>query len=122
MAKTWTLNNIRLFTQKHKIGVVQNLARLQPLGLESVYHRFGYVSPAHAVSAYIVGNTDKDALQYICGIGGQYILSGPEGLVGEYHVKNFNADRVMCIDQTVRPDLPGSSPVYLCDFELWQGY
>jgi hypothetical protein len=118
----WILNNVRLFVQKHKIGVVQNLARLQPLGMESVYHRFGYVSPAHTVSAYIVGNVDKDALQYICGIGGQYTFSGPEGVVGLYHLKNFTADRVSCISQDLRPDLDCDEPVYLCDFELWQGY
>jgi len=118
----WYLNNIRIIVQKHKIGVVQNLARLQPFGLESIYHYFGYVSPSHGVSAYVVGDTDRLALQYICGIGGQYLLSGPEGTTTLVHVKNFNADRVMCLNQTIRPDLPGSSPVYLVDFELWQGY
>ena len=118
----WTLNGTRLFVQKLKVTVTQNLARLQPFGLESVYHWFGYVSPVYNVSAYVVGDTDRWALQYITGIGRQYTFSGPEGTVGIYHVKNMNADRVACTCQTLRPDLDSDSPVYLVDFELWQGY
>jgi hypothetical protein len=118
----WTFNSVQIFVQKHKLNTIQNLARLQPLGMESVYHRFGYISPAHAVSAYVVGETDRNALQYICGIGGQYTLSGPEGIIGVYHLKNFTADRVPCVSQTLRQDLDCDEPLYLCDLELWQGY
>jgi hypothetical protein len=118
----WTFNGVRIIVTGYNEHVKQLISRLQPLGLESIYHSFGYQSPEYEITAYVVGDTDKFALRYITGIGGQYTLSGPEGTLGIFYLADSKFTRSQEIWQSLRPDLDCEAPVYVATLSLYEGY
>jgi hypothetical protein len=119
---SWTFNGVRIFVTGYNEHVKQLLARLQPLGLESIYHYFGYQSPEYEITAYIVGDADKFSLRYITGIGGAYTLSGPEGELGIFDLADLKVTRNNEIWQSLRQDLDCEEPVYTVVMSLYQDY
>jgi hypothetical protein len=118
----WKFNTVQIFVTGYNEHVKQLIARLQPLGLESIYHTFGYQSPEYSIQAYVVGNYDKDLIKYFSGTGLEYTLSGPEGVLGIFYLQDIKITRTTAIHQTIRQDLPDDSPVYQVDLSLYKGY
>jgi len=116
----WTLNGTRIFVQESKEEAGQIVPRLQPLSGATVLQVFGYESDVRTLAAVVVGDTDKDALKTLRTTGSSYALVGPEGSLGSFVVKNVSANRVRCICQTLRVDLPTDAPVYDVEIQLYE--
>lgn len=114
----WTLGGVRIFTQDLKEEVGQIIPRLQPLSGGTVLQTFGYEDDVRTLVGYVVGKDDKDALKSMS-TGGTEQLISPEGSEGNFHIKQVVVNRVMCICQTLRPDLPEDSPVYSVEIQLY---
>lgn len=115
----WSLNGIRIFVDESKEEAGQIVPRLQPLSGGTVLQVFGYESDIRSIGAIVVGDTDKEALKDLRKDGGEYELLSPRGSLGSFVVKQVNASEVMCICQTLRPDLAADSPVYEVEIQLY---
>lgn len=115
----WTFNGTRIITQDLDDNSKQIVARLNPIQAGTIYHVFGWDEPIVKVGGIVVGDTDRDALKALTQTGLTYVLSGPEGIMGDYVLNSVTFKRLMCICQTMRPDLPEDSPVYNVDMELY---
>jgi hypothetical protein len=117
----WYLDSTRIFVQDWKLHEDQIIPRLQPLNGGTVKQIFGYESPITNINAIIVGSADADTLRAMTEDGATHTLVVPSGEYGadSYEVKNIALARIMCICQTIRPDLPTDAPVYTVDIELY---
>lgn len=115
----WSLDGIRIFVGESKEEAGQIIPRLQPLGGGTVTQVFGYDSDIRTLGAIVVGDTDKDALKALRTTGGSYTLLSPEGSLGDFLVKNVSVNRLLCICQTIRMDLPEDAPVYQIEIQLY---
>lgn len=118
----WKFDNIRIIVTNYDEHVKQLISRLQPLGLESIYHVFGYQSPEYSIQAYIVGDVDKEAIKYRSGTGLTYTLSGPTGALGIFYLDDIKVNRTSAVYQSIRQDLPDDSPVYIVNLSLFKSY
>lgn len=116
---SWTLDSVRIFVQKLNDSDVQIIARLQPLGGGTTLHTFGYEDRVTKLSGYIVGLTDKNALEAMSKDDSWHTLSTPYGDWGDYKVKSCTFELTNIICQTLRPDLAENSPVFESEFELY---
>ncbi len=118
---SWTYNSIRMYVQGFNPKDTNIIARLQPLSGGTVLHHFGYEDQKLTLRGKVVTEADKDALEALIQTASSYALVGPEGSIGNYFVKNFNAVR----DPTAnsiwhdRPSLDCDVPVYTITLELW---
>lgn len=115
----WTLNSIRIFVQENTGEAGQIIPRLQPLSGPTVIQIFGYESEVKSINAFVVGDTDKDALMALRTTGSAYELMSPMGDLGDYVVSKVNYKQIPNICQTLRPDLPEDAPMYIFDIELY---
>ena len=117
---SWTFNSIRIYVQAVNDTDVQEMARLNPFGGGSIYHRFGYQDATIKVSGIIVGNDDKNDLRLCITIGGSYTLYSPWGAWATGHLKQMSTKLTDSYCQTMRPDLDGDAPVYEVELEIWR--
>lgn len=115
----WTFNSIRIFVQEHTGDGSQIIPRLQPLSGGTVLQFFGYEDRVHSINAYVVGDTDKDALLALRKTATAYELMSPEGDLGDFYVKKVSFKRIPNICQTLRTDLAEDAPLYIMDLELY---
>lgn len=114
----WTLGGVRIFAQDLKEEVGQIIPRLQPLSGGTVLQTFGYESDIETITGFVVGSADKNELKGMSE-GGSVTLVSPEGSLGSFLVKSVRVSRIMCVCQTLRPDLPEDSPVFTVEIQLY---
>lgn len=114
----WSLGGIRTFVTGISDEVGQTIARLQPLAGKTVQQVFGYETAVYKISTYIVGETDRAALEAMTTTGSGYELISPEGSIGTFLVQRVTPVRKDSISQTLRPDLACDAPVYIVDIGL----
>jgi len=115
----WSINGIRIFTQENTSDGSQIVPRLQPLSGGTVLQFFGYESEVKTINAYVVGDTDKDALMALRKTATAYSLVSPMGTLGNYYVKKATYKQIPNICQTLRTDLAEDAPMYIFDIELY---
>ena len=116
----WTLNGIRIFPQKKTDDRDNIIAKLNPVGGGAFYHIYGYDAMISKVSAFIVGETDKAALEALAYSSSSVTLSGAGINWGDFYVKHVSVDMIQSISQTLRTDLSCDANVYTVDIELWK--
>ena len=116
----WVLDSTRVFIQKYGGGVSQIIARLQPLDHLTVHQIFGRESQIIKFNGYVVGSGDLTTIITMDRDKTTHTLSGPYGILEECYVHTVQYDLTQIACQTLRPDLPDDSPVYVVDFELFK--
>jgi len=116
----WTYNSIRIFTDDLRDDKDQTIARLGPLAGGTTLHFYGWEDRITKVSCYVVGLTDKNALEALTETAASYVLMTPYGSWGSYSLKHASFQLLRAICQTLRPDLSPTSPVFKCDLELYR--
>jgi len=118
---SWTLNGTRIYAQDFGTGSKSIIARLQTIGGGTTLHTFGYESEIVKISAFVVTDADKTALEALIGTGLSYALVSPEGSLGNFCVSTMDFKRQLtnCIVLYDRPGLDPESPFYLMDVELF---
>lgn len=116
----WTLETTRIYVQKINDATAQEIAALGPLGGGTIHQAFGWNDMITKVSAYVVGFTDKGAIEDMRKTGNTVTFSGTWGVMGEFYLKGCGMEYTNIICQTLRPDLPEGTPVFLADLELWK--
>lgn len=116
----WTLDDIRLFTQKSNNTGSQAIARLQPLASGTIYHVFGWTDLTKKLSAYIVGYPDQNSLIAMMRDGETHVLSGAGILLGDYYIVNMDSEMQPTIYQNFYVDANHDcdDPVFLVNLEL----
>lgn len=115
----WQFGTIKIAVQDFKDSSKQTIARLQPLGANTVKQIFGYDSPIANVSGFLIGEADKSALQAYRTTHSSYSLTDSHSTShGNYYLASVSFTRVSAIGQTVRSDLSCDSPVYRVEMEL----
>src|SRR3990167_10398452 len=116
----WSYGDIRVFVQDMSTKDEQLIARLNPLAGDTIYYIFGWDELIVNVNAYIVGLTDISTLRAFARDGDSHLLASPLSASSgvPYFLKAINTKIVSARCQTIRPDLPEDSPVYLADLEL----
>ena len=116
----WTLNSTRVIVT----GIVQSqkqiIARLQPLSGGTIIQTFGYDDPIIKIKGYVVGETDKSALEALTTTGSTYTLMEDSTNHGSFYVNSIDFNRLNTICQTIRPDLDTTATVYEVDLELYE--
>jgi len=117
----WNFNGTRIYVNKLETSNPQIIAKLQPLDTDTVYHVFGWEKEKMNLAGLIVTNTDKEALEALYKTGLSYTLSGPEGSIGDYLVKEvkFNRLETVYICLYGRPGLDPYTPQYDVALELY---
>lgn len=118
----WKFNGTRIYVNKFETSDPQIIARLQPLDTDTVYHVFGWEKEKLQVAGLVVTQTDMDALKALNKTGLSYTLSGPEGAVGTYMVKEVKSSRsdfnwIFLYD---RPGLDCNAPQFDVSLELYE--
>jgi|PlaIllAssembly_1097288.scaffolds.fasta_scaffold104425_2 hypothetical protein len=116
----WELGGRRIFVTDIGSDFKQIIARLHPLGGGTVHHTFGYEDAVRKLKCYVVGSTDMGQIESFTASGTTFVLGSPYGALGNYFVSNVNHNMLNTVCQTLRPDLPDNSPVYVVDIELYQ--
>lgn len=115
----WTLGGHRIYVQKATQSDSQIMPRLQPISGGTVIQSFGYESEIRSVSAIVVGDTIKNALKAFAKDGASsHAFVSPEGSLGNWIVKSFQADRTESTCQTIDTTQPEDAPVYNIEVEL----
>lgn len=119
----WTFGGTKLVVTKVNDSAVQAIARLQPLASGTLYHHFGYEFLVKKLSAYIVGQTDKNTFINYSRTGDSYALINPAGYtLGDYYIKNVNFDMQSSIfqDFLVDADHDCDDQIFVMDMELFK--
>jgi hypothetical protein len=116
----WEFNNIRVYVQDLNDTDIQEMAKLNPFGGGSIYHRFGYQDPTTKITGIIVGLDDRDALRVCKTDGNYYALNTPWGLWCSGYLKQMSSKLRNSYCQSMRGDLPDDSPVFDVELEIWQ--
>lgn len=114
----WQLDNVRLFAQEYEMDDKQVLPRLQPINGGTVIQIFGYESEVTRLQALVVGSGDWYSLKALAKDGEYHTLVTPIWS-GDYLVASVKGKWQRGICQTLRPDLPEDSPVFIVDIELF---
>lgn len=119
---SWTFNNVRIYTNRDDDKVAQVIARLQPLTGSTILHIFGNEAEIKSIGGLIATSGDLITLKGLVSTGLSYTLSGPEGIVGDYFVKDFTSKRTTAVNSCFfdRPALPSDVPVYEVGLELFK--
>jgi len=117
---SWTYNSIRTFVIDLRDDKDQIIARLNPLAGGTTLHFFGYEDRVTKIGCYVVGLTDKNALEALAESGTAYELSTPYGSWGTYYLKHATFQLINAICQTLRPDLEDDAPVFKVDMDLYR--
>ena len=117
----WTYNDVRIYAQSKQGKQSQIISRLSPLDTATVLHRFGRNSEILNLKALVVTSGDLSSLQALIPAGTSAVLSGPEGVVGDYFLNSIQYNRTMTVNSrwTDRPDLDCDVPVYDVSLELY---
>lgn len=116
----WKLNNIRIIATDEQSSDPQIIARLNPLGGGTVHQVFGYEDRIRRINCVVVGHNDMTALRALAKTGSAYTLRSYDGNEGSYLVNSVEYTRTPIWRQTVRRDLPDTSPVFRVALELYQ--
>lgn len=115
----WTYGGHRIYVQKSSQSDAQIMPRLQPLSGGTVIQSFGYESEIRNVTAIVVGDTIKNALKAFAKDGAtSHAFVSPEGSLGNWILKSFQADRTEATCQTIDETQPEEAPVYDIELEL----
>jgi hypothetical protein len=118
---SWTLGGTKIIVTDGNEEANQIVARVQPLDGGTVNQIFGYESPTRKISCYIVGDTNKAAIQAMTTAGTtKALVSSTFGDLGDFIVEKVSFTMQNIISQTL--DLTGAltceSPVYLAEITL----
>lgn len=114
----WYYNNIRIFATDLDGEDPQVISKHNPLGGGTVIHVFGYGDKVLTLNCVVVGNDDMDSLRSLAKTGSNYVLSSWERNEGNFLLSNIRYTRRPIWKQTLRPDLPATSPVYTVTLSL----
>jgi hypothetical protein len=117
---TWTYDSTRIFVTDLRDDKDQIVARLNPLAGGTTLHFFGWEDRVTKITCYVVGLTDKEALEALAESATDYELSTPYGSWGDYYLKHATFQLINTICQTLRPDLDDDSPVFKVDLDLYR--
>lgn len=119
---SWIFNNIRIYASRDDTKTAQVIARLQPLAGSTILHVFGNEAEIKSFGGLVATSGDLLSLQALTTTGLSYTLSGPEGILGDYFVKDFSAKRNSTVNICLfdRPSLPSNVPVYEVNLELYK--
>ena len=115
----WTVDSIRIFVQKYDEGAKQIIARLQPLGGGTVLHLFGWEDETYKLSAFVVGENNKNLLIGYSQDQAVHVLTTPYTTLSGLYVNNVDASLTSFICQTLDPLQDETAPVYRVDIELY---
>jgi len=115
---TWELDGIRIFVQDYEGDNKQILPRLQPINGGTVIQIFGYESEVTKISSIVVGSGDLFALKAMAKDGIYHTLITPL-LTDDFLVASVKHKWQRSICQTMRPDLPEDTPVFIVDIEFY---
>jgi hypothetical protein len=115
----WTFNNVRIFLQGRDGVNTLTIARLQPLSGGTILQGFGYESEMIKLTAFVVGDMDRDILKYMSQSFSAFELKEDSTFVGSYYVHSMSWSQTFSVAQTLRPDLACESPVYRVELELY---
>ena len=115
----WSYAGVRIFVQEIATGVKQIIPRLNPIGAGTILQIFGYDEGIRKVNAYVVGWGDISILRSLTTSGISFDLATPQEGTYPFFCNDVQDKMIKTICQTLRPDLPEESPVYLVDLELY---
>jgi hypothetical protein len=121
----WYLDTTRIFLTEAGEDDKSSIARLNPLGGGTLHHYWGWEEPILKLKAYVVGDTDKNAVNDMRKDGLTHILLGSGFAVPEWNwsldgwVHSINWSISNTNQQTIRPDLDCYTPVYIADIEFY---
>lgn len=119
---TWTLDNVRIYAQGYSDNTSAIIARLQPVGANTVHQFFGWESPRLSLRGLVTSTSGVEILKSYRTTGVSYTLSGPEGTIGDFFVKDVRVDLQQTVHVTLfdQPTLDPETPVYTVALELYQ--
>lgn len=115
----WSYAGHRIFVQEYASAHKQIIPRLNPIGAGTILQIFGYDERIQKINAYVVGKTDMDALRLTTTSGISFDLVTPQEGTFPWFCNDVQDKMILTICQTLRPDLPEDSPVYIVDLELY---
>jgi hypothetical protein len=115
----WVLDSTRVFVQEINDSGKEIIARLQPIASGTVNQTFGWESPTWKVSAIVVGYIDHDTIMNMTKTGLKYMFSGAGVDFGDFYVNSVSFKRRNVYCQTLRQDLPSTTPTYDLTLELY---
>jgi len=117
----WTFGGVRIFAQDEKDSSSRIIPRLQPLNSGTILQSFGWEDTTKTLTALVVGNTDKEAIQAFIPSGVSQELVNYDGTIGDFFLKDVSfAIEAATSMQTLRTDLDCYSPVYTTTLELYE--
>lgn len=119
---SWTFNNIRIYTQGFENNTSAIIARLQPVGTGTVYQYFGYEYPTLSLRGLVATTSGANILRDMVQSESSYTLSGPEGNIGNFFVKDVKVDRQQSYYLTLfdQPELDSNTPFYMISLSLYE--
>lgn len=114
------LDSTRVIITDKSVDNKQIIARLQPLASGTVHHIFGYEDKIVKITAKVVGDTDKEAIEAMTRDANTHTLWDDAYNAGSFLVSSatFNQDPTKW--QSLRQDLPCDDPVYTTEIVLYK--
>lgn len=105
--------------QSYEISEEPVVARLQPFGDKSIYHRFGRQSRIIHIRGLFAGNTKKENILALSYNNSRYTLDTPWGSIPNLVCAKVSVSALKSTYQTFDFDANCEDPVYEFDMELW---
>jgi len=114
----WIYNNIRITVVDLKEQFEQILPKLQPIDAGTIYQFFGYINPSFPLQCFVVGKSDKDAIEALAQTGVAYTLSGAGYVYGDFYLEKATFQWMTSYKQTFREDKSSTDLIFKAQLDL----
>lgn len=120
----WFIDDVRIILTEIDEDDKAIVSKLNPFGGGTVHQYWGWEEEAISLKAYVVGKTDKDTLVAAERDGDPHLFIGSGFINSDWNrattvfIEDIKWSPINTTCQTIRPDLPSNSRVYVASFTL----
>jgi len=114
----WKINNTRIYVTSYSETSKPVVAKLQPFGDKSIYHKFGRESKVYNLQGVIAGVSKKETLLALSYNTGYNVLTTPYTTISGLVCMNIEVNQLPVVYQTFDSDAACTDPVYEFRLEL----
>lgn len=116
----WKINGTRVYVQDFSVASDPVVARLQPFGDKSIYHKFGRQSEVYNLKGLFAGEVKKATILNLSYNNSLHTLETPWATISGLVCAKVNVQAIQSVYQTFDGDASCTDQVYQFDIEFWR--
>lgn len=116
----WRINGTRVYVQDFSVSSDPVVARLQPFGNKSIYHKFGRQSAVYNLKGLFAGESKKQAILDLSYNTSLHTLETPWSTISGLVCSKVGIQAIKSSYQTFDKDASCTDQVYEFTLEFWK--